>query len=81
MIFTPTVNGGLLSLFKDSIPATAMANASTPRKVAVKCAVCKHIFVAEVWNDGTIRPIGSSQYHPCGNNQLQIFERTAPSVG
>lgn len=54
-----------------------MSTQADPTRAAVRCESCDVILVAEVADDGSIRPLGTSGDCVCGDGQFVRLEQPA----
>ncbi len=55
----------------------SMSIQSEPTRAAVRCESCGAILVAEVTDDGAIRPLGTSEDCVCGDGRFVQLEQPA----
>ncbi|SEW24846.1 hypothetical protein [Natrinema salifodinae] len=56
-----------------------MTNTAERTRAAVRCTNCQVILVAEVAQDGTVRPLGTSEDCVCGDGSFTQLEQPAPT--
>ncbi|MDG5817786.1 hypothetical protein [Natronococcus sp. A-GB7] len=56
-----------------------MPDGESERRMAV-CASCESAYAAEVWPDGTIKPIGTKEGCHCGSAEFRVVEHSSDVV-
>jgi hypothetical protein len=44
------------------------------QRVAAKCDCCEEIGIIQIWPDGSLQPLGQSDFCECNSPRLQILE-------
>ena len=59
----------------DRSQVSQVDNDEDKQRAAAKCAHCGEIGIVQVWPDGSVQPLGQSDFCECEPSTLQVLER------
>ncbi len=70
-------NGGCGTVRREVTP---VANTDEKHRAAATCPRCGEIGIVQVWPDGTLQPLGQSDFCECPSSTLRVLETDADEL-